>query len=306
MMQREIIDVIASRTNISHRDLIEKDLILHRLLLELSSNDHFSKSYAFKGGTCLMKCYLDYYRFSEDLDFTYLNQAKFQDKSGKQIREALSREIDFLVETLTEISTVIGLTFKPDKRDINYVEHGGSNKQVTFKLWYVPDGASKSTFIKIQINFVEELEYPTIEKEADNVIFGKQDSFKSAFLLPENSGWLLKIPKIKCYDIKEILIEKVRAILTRKGTKARDFIDVFMIQKHEKLDARDFRKQIIKKVRSALANEKYKVNLKERQGSDFTVDKAEEQRILLIPLPKDFDTSILALNPFLKELVEEI
>lgn len=305
MIRKEIIDLIASRTLISHRDLIEKDLILHRLLLNLSSNEHFSRNYAFKGGTCIMKCYLNYYRFSEDLDFTYLNQEEFKNKSGKRIRETLSLEIDTIIKILTELSEAVGLTFKPDKRDINYVEHGGSNKQATFKVWYIPDGAKKPTFIKIQINFVEELEYPTIRKEADNVIFGKQDGFKSAFLLPENSEWLLKTPKLKCYDIKEILIEKVRAILTRKGTKARDYIDVYMIQKHENLEVKDFREQILRKVRSALANEKYKLNLNERQGSDFSVNRAEEQRILLVPLPKDFDTFINELNPFLKELVEE-
>jgi len=27
-------------------------------------------SWAFKGGTCLKKCYFETYRFSEDLDFT--------------------------------------------------------------------------------------------------------------------------------------------------------------------------------------------------------------------------------------------
>ena len=58
--------------------------------------------------------------------------------------------------------------------------------------------------------------------------------------------------KIKAYDLKEILVEKVRAILTRRGIKARDFVDVFLIIKKDKLDLNDFKKQIIEKISDML------------------------------------------------------
>lgn len=86
MMRKELIDYLAEKLHIDARELIEKDLILHRILIELISNSHFAENYAFKGGTCLMKCYLGYYRFSEDLDFTWIDQRIFENKSGKQIR----------------------------------------------------------------------------------------------------------------------------------------------------------------------------------------------------------------------------
>lgn len=38
----------------------------------MGSDSSLSESRAFKGGTCLKKCYLETYRFSEDLDFTVL------------------------------------------------------------------------------------------------------------------------------------------------------------------------------------------------------------------------------------------
>jgi predicted nucleotidyltransferase component of viral defense system len=281
-------------------------LILHRLLIELSSNKDFFENYAFKGGTCLMKCYLNYYRFSEDLDFTYINQKELAGKTGNQVRISLSKRISSLANLLVSVSKNMGIDFKAEKTNNHYVEYGKSNKQVTFKLWYVPQGSSTETFIKIQINFLETLEYAITQRHANNFLFGKHDNFRDAFLLPENSEWVLKIPSLNCYDIKEILIEKVRAVLTRKGIKARDYIDIYMIEKAEKLNVKDFRKKIINKVVSALKFEKYKLNLMDKKAKDFTFDRKEEERILIVPLPKDFDAFFERLKVFLEELLEEI
>ena len=41
-----------------------------------------SKSWVFKGGTCLKKCYIETYRFSEDLDFTVLPGGPIADRRG--------------------------------------------------------------------------------------------------------------------------------------------------------------------------------------------------------------------------------
>ena len=92
----EIIDYLAEKTKIKQIDLIEKDIILHRILFELLLNKKFDSEYAFKGGTCLMKCHLGYYRFSEDLDFTWIDQEVLKNKSEKQIRKILSNEITYL------------------------------------------------------------------------------------------------------------------------------------------------------------------------------------------------------------------
>ena len=45
-------------------DIIEKDYHLHRLLAQISQDDYLKENLVFKGGTCLIKAYLDYYRFS--------------------------------------------------------------------------------------------------------------------------------------------------------------------------------------------------------------------------------------------------
>jgi len=303
MIDRNIIDLVSSRTKITKRDLIEKDLILHRLLVELSSNKYFFENFAFKGGTCLMKCYIDYYRFSEDLDFTFIDQKRFSNKTKGQIGKTLSKEIDGVAKLLKSTADKIGVDFKLNKNNKKYFEFGGSKRFVTFKLWYVPEGQEEETFVKIQINFIEQLEFPIKEKNTNNIFFGKFKSLELAFLLPENSEWILKIPKLKCYDIREVLIEKVRAILTRKGVKARDFIDVYMIEKKENLDVRDFKKQIIDKITAMLKFEKYRLNLGKKDTLIF--QKGEEERVMLTSLPKDFDSFLKRFNSFLEEIKKE-
>ena len=51
---------------------IEKDYILSWILQGISQHKQLSTSIIFKGGTVLKKVYFEDYRFSEDLDFTLL------------------------------------------------------------------------------------------------------------------------------------------------------------------------------------------------------------------------------------------
>jgi predicted nucleotidyltransferase component of viral defense system len=69
-MRKDFVYEVARTQKVKRADLIEKDLILHQVLFDLSKNKFFHDNLAFKGGTCLAKCYLDYFRFSEDIDFT--------------------------------------------------------------------------------------------------------------------------------------------------------------------------------------------------------------------------------------------
>ena len=53
--------------------VIEKDYLLGWLLAGITHHEQLAKTWVFKGGTCLRKCYYETYRFSEDLDFTVVN-----------------------------------------------------------------------------------------------------------------------------------------------------------------------------------------------------------------------------------------
>jgi len=52
---------------------IEKDYILSWILKGIAQHAILSKVIVFKGGTVLKKIYFEDYRFSEDLDFTLIN-----------------------------------------------------------------------------------------------------------------------------------------------------------------------------------------------------------------------------------------
>jgi predicted nucleotidyltransferase component of viral defense system len=59
---------------------IEKDYALGWLLFAIAQHEVMSR-WIFKGGTCLKKCYFDTYRFSEDLDFTLLQDVPYDAES---------------------------------------------------------------------------------------------------------------------------------------------------------------------------------------------------------------------------------
>lgn len=157
---RDFINEVSRVLEIDRGDLVEKDIILHQILLDLSRDEFFHKNFLFKGGTCLIKCYLDYFRFSEDIDFTWKDQDIFKDMSQKKIRRYLSGVIDDIGGIFEKIAEKRGFDFKCDKGDRDCVELGGGNKTVTFKIWYSSDVLKRRFFVKVQINFVEVYKTP--------------------------------------------------------------------------------------------------------------------------------------------------
>ena len=306
MINKELTDFISKRLNIARRDLVEKDIIISKILFYLTQDKDFFQNYAFKGGTCLTKCYLGYYRFSEDMDFTYLNQKDFIGKSNSKIREVMSDKINKLGELIEVIAKKLDLDFKMEKENKRYFQFGGSNAFVTFKIWYDSKELEKETFVKIQVNHIENLNYPIKELDV-RFIVPKNLEKDFSFIISEDAQILLKPMKIKVYDLKEILIEKIRAILTRRGIKARDFVDVFLIVKKEKLDLNDFKKEIIEKISDMLKFEKYTQNIKNKKtqiNDDFIL--GEEETLMLTPIDKGFPKFIKEFNLFLMEIIKEM
>ena len=66
-LKKEIVK-LSDKTKFS-LPLLEKDYHLTRILHKISEKR--ITNLVFKGGTCLNKCYLGFYRLSEDLDFVY-------------------------------------------------------------------------------------------------------------------------------------------------------------------------------------------------------------------------------------------
>lgn len=271
---------LANKLNIKNKELLEKDLLLHNILINLKKNKDFQKNYVFKGGTCLIKCYLGYYRFSEDLDFSYIFPENFNNFSENQIRNKISNIVTDLSKLLLKIAKENKLDFSSDKSNNKYFEFGGNNKFTTFKLWYDSNITKKKQFIKIQINFLEQFNYNFKKNKISNLIENIEHK-EFEFLFPNQKN-LLEYPKIKTYDIREILIEKYRAILTRKALKSRDFIDIYLILDHLKEDSKKYKNQIIKKTKYVLNKyQKYRENLELRKKLGFNYIIGEEEKLLL-------------------------
>ncbi len=66
---------------------IEKDYILTWILYGISKHVRLSKALAFKGGTVLKKVYFEDYRYSEDLDFTLLDEALSNEEIFSDFRQ---------------------------------------------------------------------------------------------------------------------------------------------------------------------------------------------------------------------------
>lgn len=58
--------------------VIEKDYVLGWMLAGIAQHPELSRTWVFKGGTCLRKCYYETFRFSEDLDFTVIDGGRVQ------------------------------------------------------------------------------------------------------------------------------------------------------------------------------------------------------------------------------------
>ncbi len=287
---------IKDKTSITAQELIEKDFYLNILLSKLDF-----KEYAFKGGTCLAKAYLDCFRFSEDLDFTFIDQVLWKGKSTKSIKKVCKEKINSFGEQLEKI----GLGFKFDKTDKNCVMLGNNSKLVTYKVPYTSVLTGESSYIKIQINFLEKVIFPLKKKELHSLIkisdFSEEDQIYYGDFLE-----FYKPTNLLVYNIKEIVAEKARSLLTRKAIKSRDAIDLLFIYNEFGIKPQDFPKETKEKLLHSINNyNKYRNNLiltrENLQKLEFNYDEI----IFLVIKPfnkEDFDIFVKELKPFLIEL----
>ncbi|MGH3699254.1 MAG: nucleotidyl transferase AbiEii/AbiGii toxin family protein, partial [Pseudonocardiaceae bacterium] len=87
-------------------EVVEKDYVLGWLLWGIGSDPVLAQTWVFKGGTCLKKCYIETYRFSEDLDFTVLPGGPFRPDDVEPL----------LLRTLSRIAAESGIDFSKPPR----------------------------------------------------------------------------------------------------------------------------------------------------------------------------------------------
>ena len=119
-----------------------------------------------------------------------------------------------------------------------------------------------------------------------------------------------RIIPMTVYDLKEIVTEKLRSLLTRRAIKSRDAIDLLFIYQDYDIRPQDFLKETKEKLLYAIENyAKYKDNLiltrDKLQTLEFHYD--EVRSLVIKPFNKeDFDTYVRELKPLLIEMAEDI
>ncbi|MEK6811417.1 MAG: nucleotidyl transferase AbiEii/AbiGii toxin family protein [Nanoarchaeota archaeon] len=250
---------VKSNLGISVSDeIVKKDLILTLVLAELEKMN-LGKELIFKGGTLLSRNYLNYHRFSEDLDFVFKDSNAIRDLGRSPRERKVKTFLDSFVPKLKEVADALGLDFSTDRSNKKYCRMLSGRVVYTFKIYY-----SENNFIKVEINFIEKLLYKTQEVSV-SAITNLFDSKK----LMSDLGLSYANFKVESYSLKEITLEKYRAILTRKKLKDRDLFDLFLIKDSLTADVDEIVDKIkssslIKKDLTGLINEKLDLLQKDR------------------------------------------
>ncbi len=200
--------------------IVEKDYVLGWLLAGLSKHPEAAKYWVFKGGTCIKKCYLETYRFSEDLDFSLLaDTPSYSEETIKRL--------------LTDVSTIThdasGINFP---EEVKIVERKNKQGDLTFegRVYYRgPLGTPTSARVKFDITRHE----PIIDApEIRPILHSYPDS--------------LNVPGVQSYSLHELLAEKSRALYER--TRPRDLYDVvYLLENHAQLLTLDFLRDLFYK-----------------------------------------------------------
>lgn len=283
----EFVGFVAEKSGVSKPALVEQDILIHGLLKALCDSPGFAGKYVFKGGSCLAKCYFGYYRFSVDLDFTWKDHGHLS-VGGTELQRRLKAETMAFGQMLEGTSKRLGLDFRNDLSDKRYFEFGGSKRMVTFKLW------KGREFVKVQVNFVEELLFDTKRKTVKTLLDGVSLKREETAYFEEQLAYYAPF-EIDVYDEREILCEKVRAILTRRAQKLRDFYDLFV------LDSRGFKveqlvEECARKTKVSLYYRKYRENFEDNRKAieldEAVFESPFERSLFIVSPPTEFDRFI--------------
>lgn len=274
MSLRAFVPALSGELQLEDQALLERDVRLHLLLGGLTYDKTIGKDLVFKGGTCLIKCHFGYWRFSEDLDFTWGDQRAWQDEGSKKARRTVRSVRRSVLQAMDEHASRQGLSRTESPL------YGRSGQMVTVKYAYESLTGIPS-FIKLQVNFLEPILYEVQEREASSLLNG--DKPRDLQLVDEVLTETYATP-VRClaYSAKEILIEKCRAILTRQAAKGRDVLDLFLLDRELQLHVENYLPHIEEKTRFSIEDRKlYREHLHEAEDR-FKALLEEDIRPLLI------------------------
>ena len=207
MIEQKEINKIAAKNRVNDRQ-IEKDYVLSWLLFAISKNQSLHNTLVFKGGTLLKKAFFENYRFSEDLDFTLIDETV----SNEQILQEFNNLFEFIKEESN-------IDMRIDTKKWTIHESGSPQ----FYIDYVASlqGSMGSRDLKIDITKGEILETEIVTK----TIFRNYSDLEEDF-------------KVQCYSLAEVLIEKMTALMGR--TEPRDLYDFWYLTEIERFKISDY------------------------------------------------------------------
>lgn len=180
-------------------DIVEKDYVLGWLLAALAAHPVTSSSWIFKGGTCIKKCYVETYRFSEDLDFSLLPESPYTEESLRDILRQLAQSCGDLT----------GIDFPPDLVTVRPRNDRLGRPTFEARLAYRgPLGIPTYPRVIFDITQHE----PVLDAPSPRPVFHPYPD-----ALPED----VRVPT---YSLDELLAEKTRALYER--TRPRDLYDI--------------------------------------------------------------------------------
>jgi predicted nucleotidyltransferase component of viral defense system len=250
---KKLIEITANKLQIQI-EYLEKD---YYLTLILSKINELCPDLVFKGGTCLNKVYFDYHRLSEDLDFSleFRQPMKAEKKAGISPRKNALKKIEADISGFMEYFSLkfVELTKQDGSRQHNYV------------FEYIPIFANEQ--IKPTIKF-------EIRSRENNIIL-RPETFevKHKFYDPFSNEPIIPAPRVKVYQLKELLADKLAAAINRQTP--RDFYDIdYAIRKDFNFQDKEFLKVFAKKLQDDR-------NLKKLQQFKHNLGKTDEEIKLL-------------------------
>lgn len=212
MIPRAALQVRAAEWGLTE-EVVEKDYVLGWLLWGIGSHADLRDHWVFKGGTCLKKCFVETYRFSEDLDFTVL-------EGGPLAPDDL---VPVLAEMLDRVEQETGIMLSSRAPLVRLRPDGRSAEG---RIYYRgPRGTPGEARVKLDLTYDETV----VENTVRRPIAHEYDED-----LPNDSS-------IECYSFVELFAEKLRALGQR--TRPRDLYDV--VNLYRRADLREDRELVL-------------------------------------------------------------
>lgn len=242
---RAAIEYTAATTGF-RRELIEKDYFCSIVLAFLFSEE---TPLVFKGGTCLNKIHVGFYRLSEDLDFSIAMNIGATRGDRRKAMEPAKRQFSSIQKAVPALKIVCELA--------GYNE----GRQYTATLAYQSAVAPMPGTIKFEVGLREPL-FDEVQRSSSRTLV--QDPFKKVDLLSNAT--------VNCLSAREAFSEKIRAALTRKEPAIRDLFDLDYAIRHQKIDLNDA---------GLLDYARRKISIPGTNAIDVTASRVEAMRLQL-------------------------